>query len=175
MAIVVFLRGINVGGQRTFRPSVLAKQLGSLDAVNVGSAGTLVVRNPGSRAELLSNLRRWLPFEAIVAVCKGSDLLRLEAEKPFEAETPGTDLVQFVSILSDRTSQRVSLPLFLPGPGDWFVCIRGAQGRLVYGIYRRQMKTIGYLSQIDSVFGTPATTRSWSTILSVVDILKRTR
>ena len=36
MALIVFFRGINVGGHRAFRPSVLAKELGIYDAVNVG-------------------------------------------------------------------------------------------------------------------------------------------
>jgi hypothetical protein len=44
MALIVFFRGINVGGHRAFRPSVLAKELSIYDAVNVGAAGTLVVR-----------------------------------------------------------------------------------------------------------------------------------
>ena len=34
------------------------------------------------------------------------------------------------------------------------------------------MKTIGYLGQIDTLFGSSATTRSWNTILSVLRILK---
>jgi hypothetical protein len=34
------------------------------------------------------------------------------------------------------------------------------------------MKTIGCLGQIDRVFGAPATTPSWTTILSVLRILK---
>ena len=39
MALVVFLRGINVGGHRTLRPSRLAQQLSRFDAVNIGAAG----------------------------------------------------------------------------------------------------------------------------------------
>ncbi len=38
MALIVFFRGINVGGHRASRPSVLAKELGGYDAVNVGAA-----------------------------------------------------------------------------------------------------------------------------------------
>jgi len=38
MALVVFLRGINVGGHRTFRPSLLAKELAKFDIVNIGRA-----------------------------------------------------------------------------------------------------------------------------------------
>jgi hypothetical protein len=33
------------------------------------------------------------------------------------------------------------------------------------------MKTIGHLTMIDELFGAPATTRSWSTILSVLQIV----
>jgi hypothetical protein len=50
-----------------------------------------------------------------------------------------------------------------------------AKDRLVFGVYSRHMKTIGYLGQIDTLFGAPATTRSWNTILSVLRILKVTK
>jgi hypothetical protein len=101
MALIVFFRGINVGGFRAFRPSVLAKELGIYDAVNVGAAGTLVVRKPGLRAKFLAELRRKLPFEATIAFCHGSDLIRLEMDNPFGTEPPPADVVQFVSILSE--------------------------------------------------------------------------
>jgi len=54
MALVVFFRGINVAGHRAFRPSLLAKELAIYDAVNVGAAGTLVIRKPGLRAKFLA-------------------------------------------------------------------------------------------------------------------------
>jgi hypothetical protein len=33
------------------------------------------------------------------------------------------------------------------------------------------MKAIGYLGQIDKLFGVPATTRNWNTILAIVRVL----
>jgi len=172
MALIVFFRGINVGGHRTFRPSVLAKELGIYDTVNVGTAGRLVVRKPGLRAKFLANLRRKLPFEATIAFCDGSDLIRLEMDNPFGTEPLPADVVQFVSILSEAGHRKVSLPIALPERGEWLVRIIGSKNRLVYGVYRRHMRTIGYLGQIDRLFGAPATTRSWNTILSVLRILK---
>jgi hypothetical protein len=83
MALVVFLRGVNVGGHRTFRPSVLARALSDYDVVNVGAAGTFVVRKPGSRTKFRAELLRQLPFEADVMLCDGRDLLRLDGENPF--------------------------------------------------------------------------------------------
>ena len=52
MALVVLLRGVNVGGHRTFRPTTLAEQLKHLDAANIGAAGTFVIRRPVTRAQL---------------------------------------------------------------------------------------------------------------------------
>jgi uncharacterized protein (DUF1697 family) len=172
MALVVFLRGINVGGHRKLRPSRLAKELRAYDVVNVGAAGTLVVRRPGSRATFLAELRRKLPLAAEIALCDGRDLLRLEMENPFGSEPSCPDIVRFVAILSKAGRSKTSPPIAIPQDEKWFVRIIGVRGRLVFGVYRRQMKTIGYLGQFDELFGAPATTRSWNTILSIAQILR---
>jgi uncharacterized protein (DUF1697 family) len=175
MALIVFLRGINVGGHRRFRPSTLAKELAAYDVVNVGAAGTLVVRKPGPRTKFLAELRRRLPFEAVVSYCDARELIRLETETPFGAEPIDRDVVRFVSVLSKASRGKVSLPVAFPRGDQWFVRIIGSRKRLVFGVYRRHMKTIGYLGGIDDLFGAPATTRSWSTILSVLRILKESK
>jgi uncharacterized protein (DUF1697 family) len=170
MALVVFLRGINVGGHRRFRPAAVAQELRAYDVVNVGAAGTFVVRKPGSRAKLLAELRRRLPFEAEIGWCDSRDLLMLENDGPFESEPADPNVVRFVSVLSRSGHCRASLPIALPDGGEWFVRILGANKRLVFGVYRRHMKTISYLGKIDEVFGATAATRSWSTILAVLRI-----
>ncbi len=172
MALIVFLRGINVGGHRTFRPSILARDLAVYDVVNVGAAGTLVVRKPGSRTKFLAELRRKLPFEAEIAFCDGSELIRFEMESPFGTEPSQADVVRFVSILSRASQNKPSLPIAFPAGEEWFVRVMGSKDCLVFGVYRRHMRTIGYLGQIDQLFGVPAATRSWSTMLSVLRILK---
>ena len=55
MALIVFRRGINVGGHRTFRPSMLARDVAAYDVVNVGAAGALVFRNLARAASSLLN------------------------------------------------------------------------------------------------------------------------
>src|SRR4051795_4215602 len=100
MALLVFLRGVNVGGHRTFRPSLLAQQLQEFDVVNVGAAGTFVVRKPGSRAKFRAALLRKLPFVAEVMLCDGRELQRLVEENPFAGEVVRPDVVRFVSILT---------------------------------------------------------------------------
>jgi uncharacterized protein (DUF1697 family) len=172
MALVVFLRGVNVGGHRTFRPSILARDLSDYDVVNVGAAGTFVVRKPGSRARFRAALVRKLPFETEVMLCDGRDLLRLERENPFGAEPSRPDVVRFVSILSKAGRVRAAVPVTLPPSGKWLLRVIASQGRFVFGVYRRHMKTIGYLGQMDRLFGVPATTRNWNTIVAIARILK---
>jgi len=172
MALVVFLRGVNVGGHRTFRPSILAGELSNYGMVNVGAAGTFVVRKPGPRTKFRAELLRKLPFEAEVVLCEGRDLIRLEMEDPFGTEWSRRDMVRFVSILSKAGRGLASIPCTLPPSGKWFVRVIASKNRFVFGVYRRHMKTIGYLGQIDKLFGVPATTRNWNTIIAIVRLLK---
>jgi uncharacterized protein (DUF1697 family) len=172
MALVVFLRGVNVGGHRTFRPSILAKELSDYGVVNVGAAGTFVVRKPGLRAKFRAELLRKLPFEGEAVICDGRDLIRMEMENPFGAEPSRPDIVRFVSILSKADRGLACIPCALPPRGEWFVRVIASKKRFVFGVYRRHMKTIGYLGQIDKLFGVRATTRNWNTILAIVQILK---
>lgn len=171
MALVVLLRGVNVGGHRTFRPSVVARELSEYDVVNVGAAGTFVVRRPGARAGFRAALLRKLPFEAEVVLCQGRDLLRLETENPFGAKRR-SDEVRFVSVLAKAGGVRAALPVSFPPSGKWLVRVLAAQGQFVFGVYRRDMRTIGYLGQVDKLYGVAATTRNWNTIAAVIRVLK---
>ena len=95
MALIVFLRGVNVGGHRTFRPSILARELSQYDVA-----------------------------------------------------------------------------ITLPPGREWLLRVIASKNRFIFGEYRRHMKTIGYLGQLDKLFGVPATTRNWNTIMAIVRILK---
>jgi len=173
MALVVFVKGINVGGHRRFRPSLLANALKRYDVVNVGATGILVVRKPISRAKLRAELRKRLPFEAELMICDGRDIARLAAHDPFAGKPSRPDIVRFVSFFAKRPRATPRIPATLPAEGAWGLRVLGHSDRFAFGLYRRQMKAIGYLSKLDKMFGVPVTTRSWSTILTVAKILKQ--
>ena len=171
MALVVFLRGVNVGGHRRFRPSELTRELSEFDVVNVGAAGTFVVRKPVSCARFRAALLDKLPFAAAIAMCDGRDIIRLENENPFvSAARPG--VVRFVSVLTRRGRANVAQPIALPSEKGWFVRVVGTDGPFVFGEYRRHMKTIGYLGQLDKLLGAAVTTRGWNTVLQVARLLR---
>lgn len=171
MALVAFLRGLNVGGHRTFRPSVLARELRHLDAVNFGATGTFVIRKPVGRAALRRDIARRLPFEAEIAICPGRDVVRLAASDVFARHRARPDVVRFVSILSRRPRRVPRLPLTLPPGGRWLMKVLERDGRFVLGLYRRDMKVIGTLGSLDRLFGVAVTTRSWNTITAIARVL----
>jgi uncharacterized protein (DUF1697 family) len=171
MALVVLLRGVNVGGHRTFRPTELAKQLADLDVVSIGAAGTFVVRQPITQARLRAELNSRLPFDATIMICRGRDILRLMSRSHFKDQPVRPDVVRFVSILSKSPRSALPTPVSFPASGKWLVRILAREHRFVFGVYRRQMKAIGLLGEIDRLFGTPATTRNWNTIAAIGKVL----
>jgi uncharacterized protein (DUF1697 family) len=141
--------------------------------VNVGATGTFVVRKPGSLAKFRATLQRALPFAAHASICDGRELMRFAALDPFASKPPRGNIVRFVSILPEASRVVNRFPIHLPPSGAWFVRVIGADKQFVYGEYRRDMKTIGYLGQIDALFGLPATTRNWNTVRALLRILEQ--
>ena len=171
MALVVLLRGLNVGGHRTFRPSWLADQLQHLDAVNIGAGGTFVIRQPVSRAQLRVEVARRLPFDAEIVICQGRDIVRLMSYDVFSGYPVRPDIVRFVSVLSRLPRSAPRLPMGLPSGSQWLLKVLARDGRFVIGLHRRHMKVIGYLGALDRLFGVPVTTRSWNTIVAIAQVL----
>jgi uncharacterized protein (DUF1697 family) len=171
VALVVFLRGLNVGGYRNFRPTTLAKQLQHLDAVNIGAAGTFVIRRAVSRSQLRVEVERRLPFDAEIIICQGREVVRLMSHDFFGGHPVRRDIVRFVSVLSRLPRSEPLLPMKLPSGGKWLLKVLARDDRFVLGLYRRHMKVIGYLGTLDRLFGVPVTTRNWNTITAIAKLL----
>jgi uncharacterized protein (DUF1697 family) len=173
VALVVLLRGVNVGGHRSFRPSALAAALAHLDVVNIGAAGTFVIRRPISRSALRLELARRLPFDACIAICDTREILSLLSRDFFSDYPVRPDIVRFVSVLSRSPRSAPPAPINLPATGTWLVRVLARENRFVVGVYKRHMKTIGQLGALDRVFGVPATTRNWNTLAQIAGVLKK--
>jgi uncharacterized protein (DUF1697 family) len=171
VALVVLLRGVNVGGHRTFRPATFAKQLKHLDAVNIGAAGTFVIRRHVTKTQLRAELERRLPFEAEIVICQGREIVRLMSQNHFADQPVRPDIVRFVSVLSKRPRLAPSMPMRFPSSGKWLMKILARDNRFVFGVYRRHMKVISYLGLLDRLFGVPVTTRNWNTITAIARVL----
>jgi len=168
MASVVFLRGVNVGGHRTFRPSVLAKALAALDVVSIGAAGTFVVRAAGSAASVRTAFLAELAVETELMVCTGREVIGLVEKDPFaRLRRPPAD-GEHVTVLARRPRLRPRLPLRVPDGRDWQVEIAALDGRFALARHRRAGRANLYPNEVvEKHFGVPATTRGWPTMLKV--------
>ena len=172
MPLIVFLRGVNVGGHRTFRPSLLAQSLRAYDVQNIGAAGTFVVWKPGSQTKFREELLGKLPFDTQIVFCTARELARITIDNPFGPAPARPGVTRFVSVLAQGARPSLPLPITLPPRGKWLVRLLAQNRRFVFGEYRRDMKTIGYLGQIDKLFAGKATTRNWNTMTTIARTLK---
>lgn len=173
MALVALLRGVNVGGHKTFRPAALAQELTHLGAVNIGAAGTFVIRKRIGRRQLRDEFARRMPFGTETAIVDGREILELIEKDPFERAPARPDVVRFVSVLCRTPKQNPPMPMTLPPAGAWQLKILARDGPFLLGMYRRNMKAVGDLGKLDRLFGAPVTTRNWNTINAIADVLKR--
>jgi uncharacterized protein (DUF1697 family) len=172
VALVLFLRGVNVGGFRTFRPTKLAETLKYLGAVNIGAAGTLVIQSPMTHARARAEVAHELPFVADIVICQGREITNLVSEDPFAGQSVPPGIVRFVSVLSQRPRLTPSTPMRFPSGGPWLMKILARRNRFVIGMYRRRMKVIGLLGTLDRLYGVPVTTRNWNTIMAIAKVLR---
>jgi uncharacterized protein (DUF1697 family) len=175
MRRVVFLRGVNVGKANRCQPAVIASQLSRLGVVNIGAVGTFVVCEDVSESALRAAIAKKLPFKCEIMICPARDIIKLASKDPFSGQPTGEKITRFASVLTKSLPLPLplNLPHCLPSPDDWLLKIIAIQDRLVLGVYRREMKAIGYLGKIEKLLGVPATTRSWNTIQKVVQILSQ--
>jgi uncharacterized protein (DUF1697 family) len=171
MRWVVFLRAVNVGGTNRCRPAAIAKELAKFGVVNIGAVGTFVVRGEISESALRATIARKLPFKCEIMICPADDIRRLAASDPFSGQPSGPDITHFASVAAKPLRLPFPLPLNLPSDDDWLAKVIAIQGRFVLGVYRRQMKAIGYLGKIEKRLDVPVTTRNWTTIEKVAKVL----
>ena len=172
MRRVVFLRGVNVGKANRCQPAVIASQLSRFGVINIGAVGTFVVRDDVSESVLRAAIAEKLPFKCEIMICPARDIIKLASNDPFAGQPSGPDITRFVNLLGKRLPSPPRLPLCLPSDDDWLLKIIAIENRFVLGLYRRQMKAIGYLGKVEKFLGVPATTRNWNTIEKVAKILE---
>src|SRR5438445_13057971 len=102
MASVVFFRAVNVGGHQKFQPSVLAKELAPLGVVNLGAAGTLVVRERVTEAKLREEIFRRMPFQPELMICTAREVSDLPRDE-LVGEPPHGQIRQRVLSASSKS------------------------------------------------------------------------
>jgi uncharacterized protein (DUF1697 family) len=174
MPSVVFLRAANVGGHQTFKPSALAMELADLGAVNIGAAGTFVIRATITPAKLRAEFHKRLPFKPELMICRGKELLDLVKVEPFADVDEVGDAKRYLTILAKKPRTPPSLPLLKPDGNEWQVQVLTLIGTFALSLHRRMGERLIYPNEvIEKHFGIAATTRNWNTVEAICGVLKK--
>jgi len=173
MASVVFLRAANVGGTNVFRPAELAKALKRMDVVNIGAAGTFVVRSPAGTTAIRREFLAEVPFDLIMAVEQGRDVTTLVRSRPFKGVVLSKDLRGWVAVMTGRPKHRPTLPLATPPGANWYLRFDEIRGPFALGLVRRHPdRPINVGKALETALGVPVTVRWWETIEKIAGILE---
>ena len=174
MAAVVFMRGVNVGGHRPFRPAAFAQELSAFDVVNIGAAGTFIVYKSVRQATLRAEVLRRLPFKVEFMICRARDVVDLASADPFPPEASVKGVRRFVSVLARRPPTMPRFPFSHPAGGAWQVKVVGLRGRFALSLLRLTGTAGVYPNEVvEKELGIPATTRNWNTIAKIHDMILR--
>ena len=168
MPSVVFFRAANVGGHQVFKPAALAKELAELDLVNIGAAGTFVVRATASAKVVTAAIAGRVPFAPELMICTAKQVLDLAATKAFAAKPKDADAM--VTVMATRPARMPALPIERPA-GDWQVRIVAVTYPFVLSVRRPRQPGIYPNAVVEKEFGVAATTRKWNTIAAIVKAL----
>ncbi|HET7224547.1 MAG TPA: DUF1697 domain-containing protein [Candidatus Eisenbacteria bacterium] len=170
---VVFMRAANVGGHNVFRPAQLAAALAHLDVVNVGAAGTLLVRGRSTPGAVAREVRAHMAFEPELIVRPAREILALVRSDPFAGVRFPNGVRGWVAALDSAPSKRPALPLTRPQGRPWSVRIERTTGAFALGTYRRTPAGSVFPSAVvESALGVRATTRWWETFVRVAELIE---
>ena len=172
MSHVVFLRAMNVGGKNVFRPAQLATALAHLGMVNVGAAGTFVVRERLTAAEVRKEILAQLKFQPDLAIVPAKEVLALVRREPFRGEKPSKDVRCWAAVLCARPKSPPPLPISAPSGKSWSVRFDRVEGAFALGVYRRAAGSVFPNQVVEKALGVRATTRWWETIVKVAQLIE---
>jgi uncharacterized protein (DUF1697 family) len=173
MPLVVFMRAVNVGTHKRFSVAQLARDLARYDVVNIGAAGTFVVRGPVSAAAFKAEIDRRLPFDVEMMICPAREIQTLAASGVFECPLPA-GVQRCLAVLARPPKTPLSLPLRHPDGDKWETEVVAVHGRYVALVTRRLgSQPVNSNLLIEKRLGLSATTRNWNTIGSVIKALEK--
>ena len=169
MRFLVFLRGVNVGG-RTLHTAALAKELGALDVVSIGAAGTYAVRSGSTASAIRAAFVDRIPFPTEVMVVPLAMAEKLLDQQPLGPGPRPAGERWAVTVVAAPPDPLPPLPLVRPASGPWEVRLESFAPPFVLSRFRRLSPTrILYPNAVvEKEFRRPATTRWWETLEDVV-------
>jgi uncharacterized protein (DUF1697 family) len=168
----VLLRAANVGGKNVFRPAQFARALKHLDIVNIGAAGTFVVRGRSTASEIEREITSQLPFACEMVVRPAREVSALVMGNPFDGIEFTRDFRGWVAAMTGKPKLKNALPRLVPAGRDWAMRIDRIDGAFAMGVWRRPAPGVVMPSDvIEKELGVRATVRWWETYEKMAKVI----
>ena len=171
---ILFLRGINVGGNKKVPMADLKKLLLSLGFQNVktylasGNASFDAQKKP-TAVEIEHQIEKTFGFSVDTIIRTLSDLHKIRASDPFAGIDVTKQTRLYVTFLADKPGSSLSIPYTSP---DKSFRILSATKSEIYSVLDLAIATTPEAMNIlEKTYGKKITTRNWNTILKIIDSL----
>jgi hypothetical protein len=140
--------------------------------VNVGAAGTFVVRARASAAAIRREILARLPFAPGIAVVPAREIVSLVGSEPFKGLALSKELRGWAAALCGTPKAKPGLPILKPAGKAWSVRFDRIDGSFALGLLQRRPGGIVYPNQVvEAALGVPATIRWWETLVKLSVLL----
>ncbi|MHB8603830.1 MAG: hypothetical protein ACYDCK_01140 [Thermoplasmatota archaeon] len=171
MAVVVLLRGANLGSKR-FSPKAVEAALADLEMVNVGAAGTFVVRKRIAEGALRKRIAAELPWDDPEMFVYSEREVRDALAAGAAIDVPKDAIRRFATALAKKPPT-LKLPIEAPPAPTWGVRVVAVEGRFVFGVRKPVLATGVYPNAVvEKAFAIRATTRDWPTMEKIGKLIE---
>lgn len=167
---VAFLRGINVGGQKTIKMDELKKAFESLGFKNVKTllaSGNVLFdapqKSPTLRKRIEERLKQKFGHEVHVILRTIVEIQELANSNPFKKIPVTSQTRLYVTFLSEEPKSSLKIPY--ESPEKDFKIVRVSNGEVCsVVILSANRGTVDAMSILEKEFGRKVTTRNWNTV-----------
>ena len=177
---VAFLRAINVAGHATVKMTDLKGAFASAGCQNVGTfiqSGNVIFESAEKKKGVLfqniqTELRDLIGDEPVLVTRTVSELDRIRKAAPFTRSQVGSDAKLYVAFLARKPARKPRFPLVEPKEALEAVAMTD---REVFVVSRRKKNGFyGFPNNfIEKELGVAATTRNWSTVTRILEIVRK--
>lgn len=171
---ILFLRGINVGGNKKVPMADLKKLLVSLGFQNVktylasGNASFEAKTKP-SATEIERQIEKTFGFPVDTIIRTLADLQKIRTSDPFAGIDVTKQTRLYVTFLTDKPAS--SLPIPYTSPDKSFRILSATKSEICSVLDLAIATTPEAMNILEKTYGKKITTRNWNTIFKIIDSL----
>lgn len=170
---IVFLRGINVGGNKKVPMADLKKMFAKMGFENIRTllnSGNIIFNGKKEKEPILTQkigneLEKTFGFSANVMLRSAEEIMELIRLEPFKNISIDKKTRLYVSFLNKKSSSNLEIPY--SSPNTDFRILQKTEREIFSVLTLETAKSVDAMAFLEKEFGKEITTRNWNTVLKI--------